>query len=142
MTTRSWRWALVASLALNLLLLGVMGSWWWRIHEWRSGRSALGEIVATLPEPDRTDLGRLIDQRREEGKANWEQLGRLRDAAKEALAADPYDPNRVAAAFAALRDKSNDLREDSQATLLQVVPKLSAQQRRQLVERRGALGPM
>lgn len=139
MTGRFWRWALVASIALNLLLFGVLGSWWWRNHEWRSGRTALAEMVETLPEPDRTTLGRLIDARQTEGKARWNELRQLRDAAKDALAAEPYDPDRAAAAFAALSDKSNELRAASQAMLLEVMPNLSAEQRRQLIERRGAL---
>lgn len=138
MTARSWRWALVASLALNLLLLGVIGTWLWRSDS-RSGPSALAEAVATLPEPDRTALGQLLDQRRAEGKAAWDELRQLRTAANEALSADPYDPQRAEAALTAMRDKSKELRDVVQGTVLQIMPKLPAEQRRKLLERRDAL---
>jgi uncharacterized membrane protein len=137
-TARSWRWALVASLALNLLLLGVIGTWLWRSDS-RSGPSALAEAVATLPEPDRTTLGQLLDQRRAEGKTAWDELRKLRAAANEALSADPYDPQRAEAALTAMRDKSKELRDVVQGTVLQIMPKLPAEQRRKLLERRDAL---
>ncbi|MGK9171149.1 periplasmic heavy metal sensor [Inquilinus limosus] len=138
MTARSWRWAFVASLALNLLLLGVIGTTWWRWDS-RSGQSALAEAVATLPEPDRAALGQLLDRRRAEGKAIWDELRQLRAAANEALSAQPYDPDRAAAAFAALREKSNELRGVVQSTVLEIMPRLPAEQRRKLLERRDAL---
>ncbi|WP_026870333.1 periplasmic heavy metal sensor [Inquilinus limosus] len=138
MTARSWRWAFVASLALNLLLLGVIGTWLWRSDS-RSGPSALAEAVATLPEPGRAELEQLLDQRRAEGKAMWEELRRLRAAANEALSADPYDPDKAAAALAAMRDKFKELRDVVEGTVLEIMPRLPAEQRRKMLERRSAL---
>lgn len=138
MTARSWRWAFVASLALNLLLLGVIGTWLWRSDS-RSGPSALAEAVATLPEPDRTPLEQMLDQRRAEGKAIWDNLRQLRTAANEALSADPYDPDKAAAALAAMRDKFKELRDVVEGTVLEIMPKLPAEQRRKMLERRSAL---
>ena len=138
MTARSWRWALVASLALNLLLLGVIGTWLWR-SESRSDPSALAEAVATLPEPDRTTLGHLLDQRRAERKAILDDLGQLRTATTEAMSADPYDPAKAAAALAAMSDEFKQLRGVVQGTILEIMPKLSAEQRRKMFERRDAL---
>jgi uncharacterized membrane protein len=137
-TVRSWRWAFVASLALNLLLLGVIGTWLWRSDS-RSDPSALAEAVATLPEPDRTTLGHLLDQRRAEGKAIWDELRQLRTAANEALSADPYDPAKATAALAAMRDKFKELRDVVEGTALEIMPKLPAEQRRKMLERRSAL---
>ncbi|MBW8728946.1 MAG: periplasmic heavy metal sensor [Inquilinus limosus] len=142
MTVRSWRWAFVASLALNLLLLGVIGTWLWRSDsrsDSRSDPSALAEAVATLPEPDRTTLGHLLDQRRAEGKAIWDELRQLRTAANEALSADPYDPAKATAALAAMRDKFQELRDVVEGTALEIMPKLPAEQRRKMLERRSAL---
>lgn len=138
MTVRSWRWAFVASLALNLLLLGVIGTWLWRSDS-RSDPSALAEAVATLPEPDRTTLGHLLDQRRAEGKVIWDELRQLRTAANEALSADPYDPAKATAALAAMRDKFQELRDVVEGTALEIMPKLPAEQRRKMLERRSAL---
>ena len=138
MNLRSWRWAFVASLALNLLLLGVIGTWLWRSDS-HSGPSALAEAVATLPEPDRTTLGHLLDQRRDQGKALWDSLRQLRNAANEALSAEPYDPDKAATALDAMRDKSKELRDVVQGTVLEIMPKLPAEQRRKLLERRDAL---
>jgi uncharacterized membrane protein len=135
---RSWRWALVASLALNLLLLGVLGTWLWRSDS-RSDPSALAEAVATLPEPDRTTLGHLLDQRRAERKAILDDLGQLRTATTEAMSADPYDPAKAAAALAAVRDKFKELRDVVEGTVLEIMPKLPAEQRRKMLERRSAL---
>ena len=138
MTARSWRWALVASLALNLLLLGVLGTWLWRSDS-RSDPSALAEAVATLPEPDRTTLGHLLDQRRAERKAILDDLSQLRTATTEAMSADPYDPAKAAAALAAMSDKFNELRDVVEETVLEIMPKLPAEQRRKMLERRSAL---
>jgi uncharacterized membrane protein len=135
---RSWRWALVASLALNLLLLGVLGTWLWRSDS-RSDPSALAEAVATLPEPDRTTLGHLLDQRRAERKAILDDLGQLRTATTEAMSADPYDPAKAAAALAAMSDKFKELRDVVEGTVLEIMPKLPAEQRRKMLERRSAL---
>jgi uncharacterized membrane protein len=137
-TVRSWRWAFVASLALNLLLLGVIGTWLWRSDS-RSSPSALAEAVATLPEPDRTTLGHLLDQRRAEGKTIWDDLRQLRTAANETLSADPYDPAKAAAAMKAMGDKFQELRDVVEGTVLEILPKLPAEQRRKMLERRSAL---
>jgi len=137
-TARSWRWALVASLALNLLLLGVIGTWWWRSDS-HSGPSALAEAVATLPEPDRTALGRLLEQRQAEAKAIGNDLRQQRAAVNEALSADPYDAGKVTAALATMSDKFKELRGVVQGTILEIMPKLSAEQRRKMLERRDAL---
>lgn len=138
MIARSWRWALVASLALNLLLLGVLGTWLWRSDS-RSDPSALAEAVATLPEPDRTALEHLLDQRRAERKAILDDLAQLRTATTEAMSADPYDPAKAAAALAAVRDKFKELRDVVEGTVLEIMPKLPAEQRRKMLERRSAL---
>ncbi|MGO4126773.1 periplasmic heavy metal sensor [Inquilinus sp. YAF38] len=138
MTARSWRWALIASLALNLLLLGVIGTWLWRSDS-RSGPSALAEAVATLPEPDRTTLGQLLDQRRAEAKPLLDELRRQRAAVNEVLSAEPYDPDKVAAALTAMSDEFKQLRGVVQGTILEIMPKLSAEQRRKMLERRDAL---
>ncbi|MGF6230037.1 putative membrane protein [Inquilinus ginsengisoli] len=138
MTARSWRWAFVASLALNLLLLGVLGTWLWRSDS-RSDPSALSEAVATLPEPDRTTLGHLLGQRRAEADAIWNDMRRLRSSANQALSADPYDPDKAAAALAAVRDKFKELRDVVEGTVLEIMPKLPAEQRRKMLERRSAL---
>ncbi|WP_186002520.1 periplasmic heavy metal sensor [Mycobacterium sp. KBS0706] len=138
MTARSWRWALVASLALNLLLLGVLGTWLWRSDS-RSGPSALSEAVATLPEPDRTTLAQLLEQRRAQSKAIGDELRQQRAAVNEALSAEPYDPDKVAAALAAMSDEFKELRGVVQGTILEIMPKLSAEQRRKMLERRDAL---
>lgn len=138
MTVRSWRWALVASLALNLLLLGVIGTWLWRSDS-RNGPSALAEAVATLPEPDRTALEHLLDQRRAERKAILDDLGQLRTATNQALSADPYDPAKAAAALQAMSGKFDELRDVVEGTVLEIMPKLPAEQRRKMLERRSAL---
>ena len=141
MIARSWRWALVASLALNLLLLGVLGTWLWRSDSRysRSDPSAVAEAVATLPEPDRTTLEHLLDQRRAEADAIWKDWRQLRMAANQALSADPYDPAKAAAALAAMRDKFTELRDVVEGTALEIMPKLPAEQRRKMLERRSAL---
>lgn len=142
MIARSWRWALVASLALNLLLLGVLGTWLWRSDSRsysRSDPSAVAEVVATLPEPDRTTLGQLLEQRRAKAEAIWTDLRQQRAAASEALSAEPYDPDKAAAALAAMSDEFKELRGVVQGTILEIMPKLSAEQRRKMLERRDAL---
>ena len=141
MTGRSWRWALVASLALNLLLLGVIGTYWWRWPQWQPMSTTLTELVQSLPEADRATLLPLVEKHRAELKAGYDQIKGLREAARAALVAEPYDAAKVGAAFDALREKSADLRADSQATLLAILSKLPLEQRRQLTERKGMLGP-
>jgi len=140
-TGRSWRWALIASLALNLLLLGVIGTYWWRWPRWQPMSATLSELVETLPDADRATLRPLVEKQQAETKAGFDQIKTLRLAARAAVLTEPYDAARVEAAFDALREKSIDLRADSQTTLLAILSKLPLEQRRQLTERKGMLGP-
>jgi uncharacterized membrane protein len=105
----------------------------------RSDPSAVAEAVATLPEPDRTTLGHLLEQRRAEAETIWNGLRQQRAAASEALSAEPYDPDKAAAALAAMSDEFKELRGVVQGTILEIMPKLSAEQRRKMFERRDAL---
>ncbi len=87
----------------------------------------------------RTTLGHLLGQRRAEADAIWNDMRRLRSSANQALSADPYDLDKAAAALAAVRDKFKELRDVVEGTVLEIMPKLPAEQRRKMLERRSAL---
>lgn len=107
-----WRTLLFASVALNLLVIGaVAGAWSAGV---RLQREAGETVVARMPGPRgflRALPPELRQTMRRELAESWTQSRELRRAANDArreafaaAAAEPYDAERVRAAFARLRE--------------------------------------
>jgi uncharacterized membrane protein len=97
MTDRRLKWALIASLALNVAIAGVVigalikgppPAPWSGIALWHYARA--------LPEPYRADLGIVLRDNRKDWAGPREALRSQRAALATALVTEPYAPARVA----------------------------------------------
>lgn len=143
------RWGLVASLALNLFLLGFLGAEATRSHRrgllLANGRAAasgegpiaLGrQLAAALPPADAGVL-------RQAFAARLPELARLRrrsQAAAEQVRLDieaaPYDPGRVRADMLAAREARQAIRPVIEQILQDALPRMSAPGRKAFAEYR------
>ena len=91
-----WRWALIASLCLNLALIGVIGGALLKGPPGPPPPPGLWGYGRALPEPYRHDLAQALRDSRREWSGPRETLRGQRAALAEALTAEPYDPVAVA----------------------------------------------
>jgi len=111
---RRWtRIALLISVALNVLFLGVVvGAGW--IH-WRDdgrGRSfsfsrGVDQLIKGMPADRKPIAQSALDRYRNDVRPQWREVGEARRAAFEALRAEPFNEEQVKAAF----DRLDALRE-------------------------------
>lgn len=138
-------WWLIASVLLNCLLIGVLVGG--RIAERRAApetppaaahhrgemRLARG-LLATLPEADRREVGRIFFTSMAANRDLFEARRDARSALGEALALDPYDETAVRSALDSLQAADRNLQAALQDTLADQLAQLSPEQRRALGE--------
>ena len=135
---RRWtKWLLIASLALNLLVLGlVVGH---ALHDDDDGKRGrpphvdpLRLVISSLPKPERMaviDAGRQV---RQETRAEFR---RLRQDLIAALEAETYDADAVAAIFSAQADIIRGATNAAFAPLAEHLGALPADERKALAEK-------
>ena len=139
---RGLRIALFVSLALNLLVVGVLAGLVivgadrrsdGRMHGLRA--LGLGPFLPVLSSEDRADLGaRLRENRRELGELG-RPLGRAVRGFTEALRSEPFDRDRAEAALAAQREHGMALQERGHALLLDQIETMSPEARALMADR-------
>ena len=93
---RSWRtWLIVASLGLNLALLGVIGGAMLKGPP-PPPLPGIGHYARALPEPYRRQIGHALRESRRDWGGTREAIRAQRDALAAALTAEPFDPAGVA----------------------------------------------
>jgi uncharacterized membrane protein len=98
---RRWlKWALVASLGLNVAVLGVVGGAIVKGPPGPMPGIALWHYARALPDPYRRDLGRALRDSRRDWVGAREALLGQRAALAAALTAEPFDPAAVEAVLA------------------------------------------
>ena len=135
---RRWPWGrivLVASLALNLLVVGAVAGAFWR-HGGERSHGARGfavPYVRALPGPERRAL---FAELRRGGQGDH---GARRQAAYgavlAALRAEPFDPEAVASALARQRADAADFQSRAEAGWLARVTAMDAQERARYADR-------
>jgi uncharacterized membrane protein len=126
---RSWlRWALVASLGLNLVFVGLLAGAWFK------GPPAppvpgIGQYVRALPEASRRDLGERLRGSRSDWSGMREAWHARREALAAALTAEPFDPGAVAALLEEDRALAGDLAGRGTSLLLAEIEAMSPEQR-------------
>ena len=141
--SRRWWTVLVASLALNLLMMGAVGGSLWRFRH--GGGPQFGPAFAGtsflrhLP-PDRRDALRgVISKYRDFRWQNWRELKVARDGAGKALVANPFDPKALEEKWRAMQHGELSMRDDFIPLLVDIAKELTPAERRDLLRqlRRG-----
>jgi uncharacterized membrane protein len=140
--SRWLKWALVASLGLNVAVLGVIGG---AILKGPPPGPmpgiALWHYAHALPDPYRRDLGRALRESRREWIGPREALRGQRAALAAALTAEPFAPAAVEAVLARETRLTDELAARGMGLLLAQIERMTPEERAAyaaaLTERRG-----
>ena len=142
---RLWT-VLIASLALNLLMMGAIGGTFWRF---RHGQPPFGPMAFVsmsflhhLPAERRKSLSDVLAKFRDFRWQSWRQLKIARDAAGQALVAEPFDPNVLEDRLRTMQRGELAMRDDFIPMLVEVAKALTPDERQDLLRqlRRGDRG--
>lgn len=136
------RLILILSLALNLILLGgLAGHRWHRF--WHQplppSERLVNRIVSHVPPPARKALREALEDHRGELLAALGALRQAQIAKHEALGAEPFDPARLAAAYAEVRQKLMALHVVFGEAAVEAASHLSPKVRKELSRRHRGL---
>jgi uncharacterized membrane protein len=132
------RWVLtllIASLAFNLLVIGLIGGAVWRFHALASGDASgpsinLAGYAGALPLERRRDLWAKTAAERHELRSLREDLRRKREEFVGALTAAPFDREQFAAAQARLLEADRKARAAAHRLYAQIAVALTPEERR------------
>ena len=134
-------WALMASLALNLFLGGVIGVRFWREH-WRDGPERMAgqlgptaRLAAAFPESGREKVKAALDAKQQELRDRGREFRRTRAEALQVLSAEPFDRAKVTAAFAEARRTADAMSMIAQDAIIEAGEKLTSEERKALRDR-------
>ncbi len=133
------RIALIASLALNLLIAGLVAGAMSRgpdgghMREMVDG-DGFRALAWAMPPEHRRGLGRDLFQRREEFGATRDQMNAARDALASALTASPFDIAAVEAAFASQKQILTDIADEGYKAVIARIVQMSAGERAEYAE--------
>lgn len=140
--SRRLKYALIASLALNLLVVGAVGGALYtfgfgkhpppRFAHGRGEDFGLMGLTRTLPEERRKDIRKKLRDDRERLRPLIEDLRAARRDAATKLAADPFDSAALKGAFDVSGEKDRAVREAAIAAFLSHAEQLTADERRRL----------
>ena len=139
---RRWvAWALVASVCVNLLLIGAVGGAMLRHGppgppppDGPGGSLSLHRIMRKLPDAQRDAARAIMEAHRPEFEALRPARAEARAAVRAALTAEPFDEAALEAAVQASRDASAASKAVIDRTFLEFVATLSAEDRAMLAE--------
>lgn len=134
---RAPRWMvvlLVSSLALNLLVLGLVGSLIWRMRgpsPWAHAvtPNLLG-YASTLPADRRKELWERSDKELQHIRPYRREVRNARQETVKALAAEPFDRQQFVAAQTRQMEAENRAREAVQSLYVTIAESLTADERR------------
>ncbi len=127
---RSWiRWALLASLGLNLAALGVIGGALIKGPPPPAPGFALWHYARALPEPYRHDLGATLRANRGDWLVRREGLRDARQAMTAALTADPFLPEAVTEALDRQTAITDELSARGSEMLIEQIVRMSPEDR-------------
>lgn len=133
---------LMLSLAANVFLGGFLAGRWFGgphphrmvVHGQMDRGAGMFRDTRVLSEEGREAFHGVFKERRDDLRPSFREMRRLRDEFGAALAADPWDRARVEKAFADLREVEMSHQAAFSATLIDAFEKLSAADRKALVE--------
>jgi uncharacterized membrane protein len=146
-TMPSWRrWALPASIILNLFLVALIGGHALR-HRGIEASSAtpfaraLANAMNRLPSTDAAAFGAVIRRDVPRYAQSARELALARQALQRAVTADPFDQDKARQALAAWRKASGQFMDQFGDTLIDALAQVSPDGRRRLVSERRSLRP-
>jgi uncharacterized membrane protein len=139
-TGNRMRWLLIASLALNLFLGGLFAGQWlsdgddgpW--HRGPSVRLHFGTMLESLSPETRAMARQVVERHRPATRAAFQKLRQARAEVGAALAAEPFKPEALDAAFTAYREASAAAHLQLQRTMAEVAAKLPPEARKTMAE--------
>jgi uncharacterized membrane protein len=131
----SWnvRGALIASLMLNLLLLGVFAGTVWatRTEEYAGkGRLGLLEFIETLPADRRDAIRGFIDTQRPRLRPLRQEVQAERTQAAGVLDADPLDKDKLATAMQRLSEAEHAFHSAINGVFIEAAARMTTEERR------------
>lgn len=125
------RWvypALVASLAVNLAVLGSMaGAFWHHRHDRHEG--GLSGFVRHLPEERRTPLRDFLMGEREKLKPLREEMRNAWRESNDALGQEPFDKEKLKAAMARMNDAEARIRATISDAVVETASRMTPEDR-------------
>ena len=137
------KWGLIASLALNLAFVGAVAGprVFGRMHghgSWKGEKSGeefgLMGYARTLAPERRAPIAKLIKADRASQKILREAIHTARDETGDVLAAEPFEPEKLKAAFGRIDEAEAKLKAAGRETFLNAAQQLTAGERAGLVE--------
>ena len=144
--SRRLRLLLVISLAVNLFFIGALAVGAITGHGFGmmgfggphgsrlTGMPPPRQLRAVLDEQGQQILATMLDARRDAFHANLDAMFNARQGVADALAAKPYDPAKVEAAMAVLRERETVMATGAQNMILELAEKLDDGQRAKVAE--------
>lgn len=131
---RNWlRIALIASLAVNLLVIGAAASAMYRIHQHQPTLSSVSTnllaFTSSLPEPRRKQLWSSIREEHSRLRPLRDDVRAARMEWRRALAAEPFDHARFDKAQSSVLEAENKARSEAQRLFNSLATQLTAQER-------------
>jgi Spy/CpxP family protein refolding chaperone len=130
------------SLCANLFLVGLMAGHWiygppgMFGHGGPDGpRRGIEAMIAGVPEDLRPMIKEKFDAAKPQFQAQREQIKAARDKLAAAAEADPFDPAAFDQAFRDFQQAMSGMGAIAHQTIREILPKIPAEQRKQLVEK-------
>jgi len=138
---RSLQIALIASLMLNLLFVGVVAGRWWADFRHHGHRGGMSELYRGLPDDRRKKIEALAESTRAESRAQRDEVRRLRRAARDVMTKEPFDASEVRQALERVSEARAKLRATRTEHFIALMSELTPQERREFLDsRRGRHG--
>lgn len=141
--SRRLKYALIASLAVNLLVIGTVagsmamhafGKHPARFGHHRGEDFGLMALTRTMPAERKKEIRKQLRDERTKLRPLFEDIRAARREAADKLAADPFDRAGLESAISVVSDKERTLRQEAVNVFLNQVERLSPDERRTLAE--------
>lgn len=138
---RGWaRPALVVSLAVNLLFVGLIAGAMWKRHneQWRPRSVVLEmtirQMISELPQEKRAAGEKVLQEFSARFPETYSAIRDLRKKAGDALTADPYDEQSFSDMLTRLREAHDEKRRVRHQAVVDFIRNMTPEERRRFVE--------
>ena len=134
--SRLLKGALLVSLALNMLFIGVsVGRIWAHRHGDHERLHGISAVLSRLPADRRKELSQLLEQNRSEARALRGETHKLRREVRKLISQEPFDKAALIAALERVSAARAKLGETAAKGLAEVAERMTVEERKALAER-------